>query len=224
MAAPVEKKPDKGGGGGGGKKPVAPPPPAENVLIEIIIAILILLLVVPFAMSIFTGASTGAFSVVGDFFAKVLAFLKTASAIFTMVAFAITAYSFFMIQELVHEENKRLGLTLTWETEKKQKNKRWQRVEEHMTSLNPSDWKIAILEADNILDEVTKRMGFSGGTLGERLRTIPAADFPYLEEAWQAHKFRNALAHKGTEFPLVRSDAEQIINIYYRIFSGLGYL
>ena len=141
-----------------------------------------------------------------------------------MLAVIISAYAFFMIQEIVHEDNKRLGLTLTWETEKQQKNKRWQRVEEHMISLHPSDWKIAILEADNILDEVTKRMGFGGATLGDRLRVIPHAEFPYLEEAWQAHKFRNALAHKGTDFPLTRSDAEKIINTYYRIFSGLGYL
>lgn len=220
MAAPVETKPEKKFD----KKPLAPPPrPSENVIIEIILVLLVILFIWSFIGSL---SSNGGdiLGPIANFFAKILAFFKTLSAVVTMVSVAISAYAFFMIQEIVHEENKRLGLTMTWESEKKQKNKRWQRVEEHMTSLNPSDWKIAILEADNILDEVTKRMGFSGATLGERLRVIPHADFPYLEEAWQAHKFRNALAHKGTDFPLTRSDAEQIINIYYRIFTGLGYL
>ena len=221
MATPVEKKPEKKFD----KKPVvAPPPrPAENVIFEIILALLFFVFILGFAGSLFFGAAD-ALGPIGIFFAKILAFFKTLSAIITMVAVAVSAYSYFMIQEIVHEENKRLGLTMTWESEKKQKNKRWQRVEEHMTSLNPSDWKIAILEADNMLDEVTKRKGFGGATLGERLRVIPHADFPYLEEAWQAHKFRNALAHKGTDFPLTRGDAERVINIYYRIFSGLGYL
>ena len=220
MAAPVEKKPEKKFD----KKPLAAPPrPAENVILEIVLVLLLILFIFSFIGSLsFNGGDI--VSSIGNFFAKVIAFLKTLSAIVTMVAVVISAYSFFMIQEIVHEDNKRLGMTMTWESEKKQKNKRWQRVEEHMTSLNPSDWKIAILEADNILDEVTKRMGFGGNTLGERLRVIPHADFPYLEEAWQAHKFRNALAHKGTDFPLTRGDAEKIINIYYRIFSGLGYL
>ena len=220
MAAPVEKKPEKGSG----KKPLAPPPPTGNVLAEILIALLVIVLVIPFFISFFGGSLGGPFSATGDFFGKLLSSVKTISAVFTMFAFAITAYSFFMIEEIVHEENKKLGLTMTWETDKKQKNERWQRVEQHMTSQNPSDWKIAILEADNMLDEVTKRLGFSGSTLGERLRVIPHAEFPYLEEAWQAHKFRNALAHKGTDFPLAQTDAERIINIYYRIFSGLGYL
>ncbi len=220
MAAPVEKKPEKKFD----KKPiVAPPRPSENVILEIVLVLLVVLFLASFIGSLFLGVGD-VLGPVGIFFSKILAFFKTLSAIITMVAVAISAYSFFMIQEIVHEENKRLGLTMTWESEKKQKNKRWQRVEEHMTSLNPSDWKIAILEADNILDEVTKRKGYSGATLGERLRVIPHADFPYLEEAWQAHKFRNALAHKGTDFPLTRGDAERIINIYYRIFSGLGYL
>lgn len=93
-----------------------------------------------------------------------------------------------------------------------------------MSSSNSSDWKVAILEADNILDEITKRMGYTGETLGERMKVISATDFPYLEEAWEAHKVRNQLAHKGTEYTLARSDAEHVINIYYRIFSALGYL
>ena len=220
MAAPVEKKPEKKFD----KKPVAPPPrPSENVILEIVIVLLVVLFLASFVGSLSVNGGD-LFGPIGNFFAKILAFFKTLSAIVTMVAVVISAYSYFMIQEIVHEENKKLGLTMTWESEKKQKNKRWQRVEEHMATLNPSDWKIAILEADNILDEVTKRMGFSGATLGERLRVIPHADFPYLEEAWHAHKFRNALAHKGTDFPLTRGDAERIINIYYRIFSGLGYL
>ena len=219
MAAPVEKKSEKKFD----TKQPAPPRPTENVILEIVLVLLLVLFIVSFigSLSLNGGAILGS---VGNFFSQALAFLKTVSAIVTMVAVAISAFSYFMIEEIVHEENKKLGLTLTWESEKKQKNTRWQRVEEHMTSLNPSDWKIAILEADNILDEVTKRMGFAGGTLGERLRVIPHADFPYLEEAWQAHKFRNALAHKGTDFPLTRSDAEKIVNIYHRIFAGLGYL
>ena len=213
MAQPVEKKFEKKAG----------PPPGENVLAEILILLLVVVFVVPFIISLFS-FSGGTQSAIGEFASGILSFIKSFAAIFTMIAFGISAYSYFMIEEMVHEDSKRLGLTMTWETEKKQKNVRWQRVEEHMTSLNLSDWKIAILEADNMLDEITKRMGFTGGTLGDRLRVIPHADFPYLEEAWQAHKFRNALAHKGTDFPLTRSDAERIINIYYRIFSGLGYL
>ena len=204
------------------KKPAAAVP-TGNVFAEIAVVLIVLLVVASFIGGILNSLN-GATSVTGLIFSKALSFFKTVSALVTMGSFAVATYAFIMIHELVAEENKRLKLTLTWESEKTQKNKRWQRVEEHMASQNPSDWKVAILEADNILDEVTKRMGYSGDTLGERLRVIPKVEFPLLEEAWQAHKFRNALAHKGTDSPLPRSDAERIINIYYRVLSGLGYL
>lgn len=56
------------------------------------------------------------------------------------------------------------------------------------------------------------------------MKNIEASDFPYLEEAWRAHKMRNAIAHKGTDYEISRSEAEQSINIYHRIFKELGYL
>jgi hypothetical protein len=148
----------------------------------------------------------------------------TLSTIVSMAAIIIIVYALIQILEMRAEESKELGLAMTWEREKAQKNERWSRVEHYMTSLNPSDWKVAILEADNILDEVTERMGYQGQTLGERMKRISPSDFPYLEEAWEAHKMRNAIAHKGTDYVLTRSDAEHAINIYYRIFAALGYL
>jgi hypothetical protein len=155
---------------------------------------------------------------------RVHSILVTTATIISMLAFVVIIYAFMRISEISTEETRKLGLILNWSTEKKQKNERWHRVEEYMTSLNPSDWKIAILEADNILDQVVERMGYDGVSLGERMKKIEASDFPYLEEAWTAHKTRNAIAHKGTDYPLNRSEAEQTINIYHRIFKELGYL
>lgn len=161
---------------------------------------------------------------ISAFFSKIYSFVTTVSSIISMIALIIAVYAFMRISELSSEETKKLGLALNWNTEKSQKNIRWERVENYMTSLNPSDWKIAILEADNILDQIVERMGYQGTTLGERMKNIEASDFPYLDDAWTAHKTRNAIAHKGTDYEINRSDAEQTINIYYRIFKELGYL
>jgi hypothetical protein len=56
------------------------------------------------------------------------------------------------------------------------------------------------------------------------MKAINTADFPYLNEAWEAHKIRNQIAHKGTDYTLTKSVAEYAINIYHRIFKSLGYL
>jgi hypothetical protein len=185
------------------------------------------------AVGLFTLSSLLVFSYVGltdpsspvnGIFGQIIPTIKIISTIISMIAIAIIVYSFIRIHEISSEQNKKLGLALNWESERTQKNERWVRIEEYMTSLNPSDWKVAILEADNMLDEITERMGYPGGTLGERMKNISASDFPHLEEAWEAHKIRNAVAHKGTDYALSRSDAEHVVNIYYRIFSALGYL
>lgn len=197
-------------------------PSGDKVFAEVAGVIIVLLLFLPLLSSL--AGSFGFFGVVGDTVATIFSYVKLLATIVSMLALLVAVYSFIRISEIAAEETKRLGLALNWTSERKQKNARWERVEGYMTSLNSSDWKIAILEADNILDQVVERMGYKGTTLGERMKHIEASDFPYLEDAWTAHKTRNAIAHKGTDYEISRSEAEQTINIYHRIFKELGYL
>lgn len=187
-------------------------------LLLIILVILTISGVFNFLSGLFTGIN------VVPFFSSFFSSLKVVATFISMLALVVIIYSFMRISELSALESKKLGLALNWSSERKQKNERWERVEQYMASLNVSDWKIAILEADNILDDVIERMGYKGANLGERMKNIEASDFPYLEEAWQAHKMRNTIAHKGTDYELTRSEAEQTINIYHRVFRELGYL
>lgn len=189
---------------------------------EVVIAVLLILTVLPILSNIFFPPEGG--GAVASLLASVLSVVKTIATIVSMIALLIAVYSYFKIQDLVAEEKRKLGLVLNWSTERKQKNVRWERVEKYMLSSNPSDWKIALLEADNMLDEIVERMGYKGTTLGERMKTIEASDFPYLDETWQAHKLRNAIAHKGTDYPLTKSEADQAINTYHRVFKEFGYL
>jgi hypothetical protein len=202
------------------KKPAPPPPKPAISQVEIILLGVVLLLL-PFIGAFF---SSSAGTELSEFFLVVLGYVKIGATIISMIALVIAVYSLIRIIELSNAETEKLGLALNWNSERTQKNERWVRVEGYMSSLNSSDWKIAILEADNILDDIVERIGYKGATLGERLKTIESSDFPYLDEVWQAHKFRNTLAHKGTDYALTRSEAEQMINIYHRVFKELGYL
>ena len=42
----------------------------------------------------------------------------------------------------------------------------------HIASPNPNDWKLAIIEADIILDDALKQYGYVGNSLGEKLKSI----------------------------------------------------
>ena len=99
---------------------------------------------------------------------------------------------------------------------------RMQDVMTHSSSNNPSDWKLAIIEADIILDDTLKEKGYAGGSLGERLKSIAPHQLASLNDAWEAHKIRNKIAHDGSDFILTKRIAQETIVKYQRVFTELG--
>lgn len=99
---------------------------------------------------------------------------------------------------------------------------RLEQVFTHIASENPNDWKLAIIEADVILDETLKEKGYAGASLGERLRSISPSQLNSLDDAWTAHKIRNQIAHEGADFVLTKRLAEETINRYRRVFTEFG--
>jgi hypothetical protein len=102
------------------------------------------------------------------------------------------------------------------------KNSRLQEVYLHIDSENPNDWKLAIIEADIVLDDILKQRGYAGNSLGERLRSIAPSQLSTLDDAWEAHKVRNQIAHGGADFVLTKRLAEETINRYRRVFGEFG--
>lgn len=98
---------------------------------------------------------------------------------------------------------------------------RFSELQAHIASDNPNDWKLAIIEADIILDEELKRAGYAGTSLGERLRSIAPSSLTSLDDAWQAHKVRNQIAHAGADFVLTHKLANDTIVKYERVFKEL---
>ena len=67
-----------------------------------------------------------------------------------------------------------------------------------------------------------KQCGYVGNSLGERLRTITPSQLSSIDDAWEAHKVRNRIAHDGADFVLTKRMAEQTIAQYRRVFSEFG--
>ena len=43
-----------------------------------------------------------------------------------------------------------------------------------------------------------------------------------LNDAWEAHKVRNRIAHDGADFVLTKRMVDETINRYLRVFEELG--
>jgi len=101
---------------------------------------------------------------------------------------------------------------------------RLQDIYMHADSDNPNDWKLAIIEADIMLDSILKQRGYPGTSLGERLKNISSSQLASLQDAWEAHKIRNRIAHDGADFVLTRRIAQETIMRYQRVFQEFGAL
>lgn len=97
-------------------------------------------------------------------------------------------------------------------------NKKWLHVQQLINSNNPSDWRIAILEADIMLDELLIASGYVGDSVGDKLKMVEPSDMLTLDKAWEAHKVRNRLAHAGSEFDLNEREAQRVIGLYGQVF------
>ena len=101
-------------------------------------------------------------------------------------------------------------------------NKRWEFVQNKINSENPSDWRLAIIEADLILDDLLVDLVPAGEDMGDRLKKVNPAGFRSLNSAWEAHKVRNSIAHAGSDFSLSKTEAKRVIAMYEEVFHEFG--
>lgn len=67
---------------------------------------------------------------------------------------------------------------------------RWIELQKHCA--NRKTWPVAIQDADKLLDDVLKRCGYKGKTLGERLVSAQH-DLSSNDTIWVGHKLSNKL-------------------------------
>ena len=102
------------------------------------------------------------------------------------------------------------------------RNERWEHVLEYLSSVNPSDWKLAVMEADSMLEDLTDQMELEGINIGERLKSADKEKFKSLDDAWEAHLVRNKIAHEGSKFDLSQHEANRIVTLYENVFREFG--
>lgn len=100
---------------------------------------------------------------------------------------------------------------------------RWNNVVARMGTPDESQWKLALIEADALLDYVLQQRGTPGATMGERMQNLSADTFPLLESAWRVHRIRNYLVH-NVEYELNIAVASRAFELYRRIFIQMGFV
>jgi len=103
------------------------------------------------------------------------------------------------------------------------KNETWEKIVVLSGSDNPNDWKQAIIEADKMLEVVVNTFAVPGDNMGDKMKNIEKGDWQTLDEAWQAHKVRNQIAHEHN-FHLSQREARIAIANFEKVFKEFDFI
>jgi hypothetical protein len=95
---------------------------------------------------------------------------------------------------------------------------RWERIVAEINSDSDKNWRLAILEADIMLNELLDMQGYRGETLADKLRGVDRTRFNSIDVAWEAHRTRNKIAHESSDTPLDPREARQALSLYSKVF------
>lgn len=98
--------------------------------------------------------------------------------------------------------------------------KGWRQILKRLKSEDSQHWKLAVLEADKILDEILKMSGYLG-SMDDKLALIVPAQLSNIEEIRIAHKISSQIS-KDPTFALSQETAYHAIEIYRGAFVELN--
>ncbi len=152
------------------------------------------------------------------------------SYVLTLFGITMILYCLVRMVEIAQEENHHLKHAIAEYAARRNdeasgtRNDRWDHIQELINSENPSDWRLAIIEADSVLETLLKGRDLPGKGIGEMLKSISPGDLGSMQAAWEAHLVRNKIAHDGSEFDLSNREARRTIQLYEVVFHELGFL
>lgn len=138
--------------------------------------------------------------------------------IISLAAIFVLVYSFMRLHDVRRKEKTLYGPLPAQIDIQPLQNPRWQQIQELIKSNNTNDWRQAIIEADIMLGDMLTRQGYQGESIGEQLKQVEPSDFLTLNDAWEAHKVRNEIAHTGSTFVLSDIVARHTIARYENVF------
>lgn len=98
--------------------------------------------------------------------------------------------------------------------------RQWQRIKARLETKQESHYKIAVIQADKLFDNLLERAGFPGASMDDKLKQAISAQFSNLDDIWKAHKLRNEII-KNIDQKIDYSDAKNAIYAYEKALEEL---
>lgn len=99
----------------------------------------------------------------------------------------------------------------------------WQAIIKKIASDSPEIWKLALIEADSLVDDLLKHLNYPGEHMADRLAKLDRNDFTTLDRLWNAHRVRNNLVHIA-DFKISQDKIKGILEDYEAFLKEIGVL
>ncbi len=106
---------------------------------------------------------------------------------------------------------------------KRHLNKSWQKILTRLQKNDEANLRLALIEADNLFDDLLKQMRLPGESMADRLRYIDSSQISNIDEIWKAHKLRNVIVHNH-EYQITRNEMEFGVKAYERALKELEFI
>lgn len=167
-------------------------------------------------------------SIGGADFSGFVLFLKIISGLISVAFIGGSIYSWLELQKVNDQMARSRAEHFSRNNkEKKSSNpqvERWSNIAAMFQSQDETAWRMAVIDADAMLEDLVTEMGFDGQYFGDKLKAMQQARVPWVQSAWDVHLLRNKLAHEGSRYPLNNREAYQAFKTYESIFFQTGYL
>lgn len=152
-----------------------------------------------------------------------LGYIRDIMTILALITISIYIYSIIGWKEAVAEYFANFDKAYKKPTPPPFKNSKMATIDAYMATPDQAQWRLAILEADSMLADLLKTLPIAGIDVGEKLTNADRKNFRSLEDAWEAHKIRNRIAHEGSDFILTEHLAKQTITKFKNVFAEFEY-
>lgn len=103
----------------------------------------------------------------------------------------------------------------------RQITKRWNRIKKRVEAGSEAEYKLALIEADDFLNEVLEDRGYEGKDFEDLVKKAGRLIVPSVEQVLSAHKVRNSIVY-DPDFKLDLEEAKKILAIYEAAVNNVG--
>ncbi|MFW6283213.1 MAG: hypothetical protein ACOC1P_04145 [Minisyncoccales bacterium] len=99
--------------------------------------------------------------------------------------------------------------------------KRWNKITSRVEEGGAeSDYKLAIMEAETMINDILEEMGYSGDSLEERLDQLSLGALSSKKDILEAHKVRNSIA-RDPDYEINLERTQEVLNLYKKTLKEL---